>query len=248
MKTQMVRFLTPMLGVLLLTGCPRPSGGASRTNPLVRQAEAISATDTKKAIELLKKALKGQPDDAQAHRLLGNLYYDYTHDYAAAIYHFQRYLELDRDSTWVGNINSQIEQSKVELAREESSSWINENTTREIQSLRAKNARLSQENKKLIAQVADLKRQLQGPATPGPAPVKPVSQQPKTRQQTHAIPSSTSPPGGPRKYTIRPKDTFFRIAKTHNLTVAELRAANPGLDPKRLKVGQKINLPTSPPR
>ncbi|KAL8671413.1 MAG: hypothetical protein Q9168_004086 [Polycauliona sp. 1 TL-2023] len=44
-------------------------------------------------------------------------------------------------------------------------------------------------------------------------------------------------------YTIKSGDTLFEIAKSHNTSVAELEKANPGINPKTLQIGQKINLP-----
>lgn len=44
-------------------------------------------------------------------------------------------------------------------------------------------------------------------------------------------------------YTIKAGDTLFSIAQAHGITLAALEAANPGVDPTKLQVGQVINLP-----
>ena len=44
-------------------------------------------------------------------------------------------------------------------------------------------------------------------------------------------------------YVVRPGDTFHSIAMKYNVTVAELMAANPGVDPNNLMVGQLICIP-----
>lgn len=46
-------------------------------------------------------------------------------------------------------------------------------------------------------------------------------------------------------YTIKAGDTFFSIAQSHGTTVEKIQAANPGVDPKKLQVGQVIKLPSS---
>jgi len=58
-----------------------------------------------------------------------------------------------------------------------------------------------------------------------------------------------APPGCPGGflYTIRAGDTFFSLAQRFNVTVNELIAANPGVDPDRLQIGQQICIPTEPP-
>lgn len=50
------------------------------------------------------------------------------------------------------------------------------------------------------------------------------------------------------EYTIQPGNTLSAIAKAyrddgHNVTVADILKANPGLDPKKLKVGRVIFVP-----
>lgn len=46
-----------------------------------------------------------------------------------------------------------------------------------------------------------------------------------------------------KEYTIVKGDSFGRIAKMNNTTVSALRKANPGVDPVRIRPGQKINVP-----
>jgi LysM repeat protein len=48
------------------------------------------------------------------------------------------------------------------------------------------------------------------------------------------------------KYTIKAGDTFFAIAKRLGISVDALQAANSGVNPNALKVGQVINLPGTP--
>jgi len=50
-------------------------------------------------------------------------------------------------------------------------------------------------------------------------------------------------PKGTIPYRLKPGDTFHAVAKNFNITVAALLAANPGIDPKNLPIGQSINIP-----
>ncbi len=43
-------------------------------------------------------------------------------------------------------------------------------------------------------------------------------------------------------YTIKSGDTFYRIARNHQISLAQLKALNPKTNPSRLKVGQKIKV------
>ncbi|KAF2221719.1 hypothetical protein BDZ85DRAFT_132716 [Elsinoe ampelina] len=62
----------------------------------------------------------------------------------------------------------------------------------------------------------------------------------------NANPGDDAPPPKPapanNKYTIKAGDTFWSVAQAHKLTVQQIRAANPGVDASKLKVGQVINL------
>ncbi|MFO8060644.1 MAG: LysM peptidoglycan-binding domain-containing protein [Bacillota bacterium] len=65
---------------------------------------------------------------------------------------------------------------------------------------------------------------------------------------TICIPEPPAPPPsecpeGTRQYTIEAGDTLFRLADHHNTTVDAIIDANPGIDPDRLRIGQRICLP-----
>ncbi|HZP60610.1 MAG TPA: LysM domain-containing protein [Opitutaceae bacterium] len=44
-------------------------------------------------------------------------------------------------------------------------------------------------------------------------------------------------------YTIKSGDSLAKVARANGVSLADIQAANPGIDPKHLKIGQKINLP-----
>ncbi|MBR3086191.1 MAG: LysM peptidoglycan-binding domain-containing protein [Kiritimatiellae bacterium] len=48
---------------------------------------------------------------------------------------------------------------------------------------------------------------------------------------------------GSSTYVVRQGDIFGKIAAKHNVTVKALKAANPGIDYDRIKIGQKLNIP-----
>lgn len=53
-------------------------------------------------------------------------------------------------------------------------------------------------------------------------------------------------PGGGATYTIRAGDTLAGVASRLGITLEDLRAANPDIDPAALRAGQVINLPQLP--
>lgn len=48
-----------------------------------------------------------------------------------------------------------------------------------------------------------------------------------------------------KEYTIVKGDLLYKIAKAHNVTVAAITNANPGINPSKLQVGQKIQIPAA---
>ncbi|RKX33172.1 MAG: hypothetical protein DRP71_10855 [Verrucomicrobia bacterium] len=45
-------------------------------------------------------------------------------------------------------------------------------------------------------------------------------------------------------YTIKSGDTFARLSGLFGVSVQAIEEANPGVDPRRLRIGQKIFIPT----
>lgn len=60
-----------------------------------------------------------------------------------------------------------------------------------------------------------------------------------TSNQTPACPGGTL-------YTIIPGDSYFGLARRFNITIAALIAANPGVEPTNLQLGQQICVPVPP--
>ncbi len=57
--------------------------------------------------------------------------------------------------------------------------------------------------------------------------------------------SGTPAPGGPcgEEYVVQPGDIPLQIAQRCGVTLEELLAANPGLDPTRLRPGDRLKIP-----
>jgi soluble lytic murein transglycosylase-like protein len=53
-----------------------------------------------------------------------------------------------------------------------------------------------------------------------------------------------APAAAAASHTVTPGDTFFDLAAANGTTVAALRAANPGLDPRRIRPGQVVTVPS----
>ncbi|MGI6112923.1 MAG: LysM peptidoglycan-binding domain-containing protein [Mahellales bacterium] len=61
------------------------------------------------------------------------------------------------------------------------------------------------------------------------------------------VPSPGACPPGTFPYIIQAGDTFFSLAQRFGTTVDAIIRANPGVDPNRLMIGQRICIPGVPP-
>lgn len=65
--------------------------------------------------------------------------------------------------------------------------------------------------------------------------------------QSICVPGTLSVCPGGTVYRIQPGDTFYALAVRFGVSLSALLAANPGVDPSRLTVGQTICIPSSAP-
>jgi LysM repeat protein len=55
------------------------------------------------------------------------------------------------------------------------------------------------------------------------------------------------PPPAGEEYTVAKGDSFYSIGKKFGVTMKAIQDANPGVDSKKLKVGQKLHVPAGAP-
>jgi tetratricopeptide (TPR) repeat protein len=199
-----------------------------------RGRNLASSQDFKGAVEEFEKALETNPRSASAHFELGWLYDTKVNDYAAAIYHYERYLQLQPNSQRAQalNVRERIRGCKRELADAEFPLPNNQNLQREVDKLTAENLALRQQIDALRGQ----QQAVLAASTPLP-------------QQSRAAPSSYSAPPSPattahaRVHIVREHETISSIAAHYGVKASAVLAANPRVDPRRLRVGQALNLP-----
>lgn len=80
-----------------------------------------------------------------------------------------------------------------------------------------------------------------GIADPNLLRIGQVLKVPGSAPQSSSKPKSSSRSGGTSgNYTVKSGETLYAIARKHGLSVSQLTSLNPGLDPSRLAVGQRI--------
>lgn len=165
-----------------------------------------------------------------------------------------------------------IRNSEVELARKHAEGLFRDQRQFEIESLRSNVVFLQREldstramNEHLKRAMDHLTNSLGGSVqerlafvatnrfvTPPPAPTNPVvgrvtvpPARPVGTQPVNPAGQNPANPAQPqpRTHRVQPGETFSTIARRYNVRLPALQAANPGVDSRRLKQGQTLNIP-----
>lgn len=234
-----------------LCGC-LPSG----SNPLEEQKEPhylagrsrVNSLDFHGAVESYLKALEVNPRSSSAHFQLGWLYDEKVPDPAAAIYHYERYLKLRPHADNGALVKQRIYTCKQELAKAVLPLPVTPSLQREFEQLAAENKRLKDEIGRWQAYAASQPRAPTNPSTPILVMTQPVAELPATGvsaapERPAVGTASPTPVPRLRTHTVKSGESPYSIARQHGVPLNALLAANPGLDPKRLQVGQALNIP-----
>lgn len=268
-KSRPVVVVAAVLAVGLLTGCDERPWVTGKADPKeeanFRQAEAyLRLGQYPKAVEYFQRALDVNPRNADAHLGLGLIHSDPTKipEYGFAYYHLNRYVEMAR-ATNDPIVVPLIQASGLKLAERYANAIGKIQTQGELEQLK-------RDRWELLTTVTNLTERLNlanlrlglplvtnrfvAPrAYPVPtAPVLPTNApapQRRVAMTNQFQPQQAQPNSGPAKapasktYKVQPRETLAAIARKNGVTVAQLQAANPGVDARKLKVGQELRIP-----
>lgn len=196
--------------------------------------ELMKQRDFGGALRAFQKGLEVNPRSSLAHLEMGLLYEQHQKNPAAAIYHFTRFLEIKPDSPRADTVRDHLTGCKIELAKEITNTagfqpgQAEKELRREVERLLAENQQL-----RLMLQNGGAGSGLITPPTNPPAIVSKGGKTPPTSAE--------------RTHKIQAGETPTSIAKKYGVKIESLIAANPGLDPARLKINQTLNIPPKSP-
>ncbi|MGO8696489.1 MAG: tetratricopeptide repeat protein [Limisphaerales bacterium] len=207
-----------------------------------RGRNLVNGQDFKGAVAEFEQAVDSNPHSAAAHFELGWLYENKVINYAAAIYHYQRYLELQPNSerSHAIDVQERIRGCKQQLANTEFPLPNSQNLQHEVDRLTAENLLLRQQLDTLKTQAAAAARV--AASAPRVEPVQtPIA-------AAMSAPVVVSPPVAAvaarhRVHVVRARETISSIAAQYGVQASAILAANPRVEPRRLRVGQSLNLP-----
>jgi LysM repeat protein len=217
----------------------------------------INAMDYQGAIQAFEESLEANPHSSAAHFELGWLYDEKESDPAAAIYHYQQYLKLCANAGNAEVIKQRIESCKQQLAADVLPLPSTPAAQNQINQLIEQNQQLQDEVNKWRAYYASQQAaKNQSPTAPNRAaaqpPTNPISLPPaqnasppvRSSGEDHPAHSATSKTTS-RTHMVVAGETAVRIARRYGISLDALLTANPGLEPKRMRVGQVLNIPPS---
>jgi hypothetical protein len=236
--------------------------------------ERLSALDYKGAIECFERALEDNPRSSLAHYELGVLFDQHENDYPAALYHYNKALKIRRSGYPADNIRQRIPACLQELIKADSLAVLNPTVLRETEHLRVENEVLRKQVETLQAYIAN-RPMGNGAAPPGVRSAVPGLHASPTNAAAAASPRfspasasatasiataasgsaaereraalATAPGARTRTHAVKAGETPAAIARQYQIRLPALLAANPGVEPKRLRVGQVLNVPLPAP-
>ena len=203
----------------------------------------VNAMDFRGAIEAFESSLEANPHSASAHYELGWLYDEKEPDPVAAIYHYQQYLKLCPGADNAEVIKQRIYSCKQQLAADVTPLSSAPAAQKQLDQLAEQSRQLQDEVNKWRAYYAS---QLAAAKTNSPTPPNNAVVQPTPAGQPGANTSrsgNTTTTVRPRTHTVVAGETAAGIARKSGVKLSALQAANPDMNPSRIRVGQVLNIP-----
>jgi LysM repeat protein len=216
----------------------------------------VNSMDYDGAAEAFAESLEVNPHSAAAHFQLACLFDTKKSDPAAAVYHYQEFLRLNPKADNAEVIKQRIYSCKQQLAADVLPLPSAPAAQRQLEDLAEKNHQLQDEVEKWRAyftsqQAAlktnppaarmDLSAPASGSLTPDDTTVpSATSANPTATTATRTV---ATRPAKARTHTVAAGETLASIARKSGVSLTALQAANPGVTPKKLKVGQVLNVP-----
>lgn len=259
----MIVFVKPFYGCLLLCsalalgGCTSSSSASLEEEKEPHFLEGKSRAnmmDYTGALESFEQALEVNPKSAAAHFEIGCLCDQKEGDPAAAIYHYGRYLKFRPHGDKAERARGRITACQQALARFVSLGPVTQGLQREQDVLVEQIKRLTEDNRMLREKLDRIEASANPPRLPA------QSSRPDSLASTgtgsaavSALPVARTLPvdagrgvsNSSRSHTVAPGETPAAIAKRYGVKLETLMAANPRLEPRRMRVGQTVNIPAS---
>jgi tetratricopeptide (TPR) repeat protein len=210
----------------------------------------VNSMDYTGAIEAFEKAIEANPRSASAHFELALLHEKGETDFAAAIYHFERYLRLRPNADNAEIVRQRIIACKQEMAKTVSLGPVTQTMQQDLERLTAENRETRRQLEAWQAYYASHPQAATNPAmtamvqpgpvtTPGSAGQGQATSGPTTQPTVGRQPTTSTA----RTHTVKAGESPYSIAKKYGVKLDAFLTANPNVEPKRLRIGQTLVIP-----
>jgi tetratricopeptide (TPR) repeat protein len=229
---------------VVLCGCdPGQSSLDDKKEPhYILGENRVNAMDYQGAVEAFEESLDANPHSAAAHFELACLFDEKISDPAAAIYHYQQYLKFEPNAENAEVVNQRIATCKQQLAADVMAMPSAPAVQQELDKLTDQNRQLQDQIDLLKKWNAYYVEQLAAKSNSIPAQNNPVAQQTPIPIQPAQNPIAN--PAAPRTHVVASGETEAAIARKFGIKLSALQAANPGVNPNKMRVGQPLNIPS----
>ena len=247
-SNQLLRLGLAICCSLAWWGCSPPGSGASdetKEPQFLIGRSRVHAMDYPGAIEAFEQALETNPRSAAAHFELGIMYAEKAADPAAAIYHYQKYLQLCPNAGNSATIQGQIVRLKQELAKAVLPLPPSLELQRQLERVAAENRQLRDElNRLRIASASTSPSDRAGARTVEPsAGGNTVATSLRASGTASSKTRSARAGASSRIHRVQAGETPTAIARRYHIKLDSLYSVNPGLNPRKLRVGQSLVIP-----
>jgi len=238
----------------VLCGCnPGQSSLDDKKEPhYILGENRVNAMDYQGAAEAFEESLEVNPHSAAAHFELACLFDEKISDPAAAIYHYQQYLKFEPKAENAEVVNQRIATCKQQLAADVMAMPSAPAAQQELEKITDQNRQLQDQidllkkwNAYYAAQLAAKSNAIPAPDNPAAQPVQNPVQPAQIASVPPQNPTASHPPSSaaPRTHAVAAGETEAAIARKFGIKLGALQAANPGVNPNKLHVGQPLNIP-----
>ena len=231
MKT--TRFLITILLVATCVGYVGCGpGGAGSAKVEHQRGRSMRELDPEKARDYFLKAVREDPTLADAHLDLAYLYEGVLQDPNAAIYHFNRFIDLRPDSPLINStIRPRIRNCIKDMTIEGDLQIVIQELSADRELLRNEVKRLEEENVKLEAEVKKASEDLARAAQRRAAQDGPAGTREEFKSDLWVL------------HEIQTGDTFFSLARKYGVRAKDIEALNQDVKAGSLQLGAKIRIP-----
>jgi len=233
---------------IALSGCTPPdqSREDEKKEPhFVLGQNRVNSMDYQGAIEAFEKSLEANPHSAMAHYQLAMLFDEKEPDPVSAIYHYRQYLKLCPKADNAEVITQRIYTCKEQLIAEGMPLSSVPAVQKQLDQLADQNRQLQDEVNRWRAyyssQLAAAKTN--SPPVPTNIVVRLTPDKPTVSNVNTNHSGSVTTAIRPHTHTVASGETAVGIARKYGVKLSALQAANPGMNPVHIHVGQVLNIP-----